>query len=672
VQLLKMMKKSIQVKVTVIAVVSLFISLSILGICNFYNARNIIIADAEEALAEQAEANAREIALWNEMRKGELSILATNQSVVNGDTEVALNYLASEAKRNPIYSRFWVVNAQGQAIHTTRDRTNIVDRDYFKQVMSTGEVVVTDPIISKVDGKMVVSVVAPIKRDNRIVGVLGGTVTVDSLIARINEIKVAQTGYAYVIQGNGLTIFHPDKERVMKNNALTDQDADSKLKEITNKMVSGEKGIASYVENGATKYIAYSPIGGSHWSLGINVPENEILTKTKAFTITSISLIALILIVTCGFGIVASRRLTKPIVTLNKTVEKVAQGDLTIQTAGLVQHKSSKADKDELDTLAANFNMMVVNLNNLVQQISVSAEQVAVSSEELTASAEQSAQSITQVAGSVGDIVGGTESALQAVDEASAVVEQMSAGIQQAAASSNQVAAHSAQAADKAKEGNASVVKAVTQMTQVEQTVNNSAQVVAKLGERSKEIGQIVDAISGIAGQTNLLALNAAIEAARAGEQGRGFAVVAEEVRKLAEQSQDAAKQIATLIGEIQGDTDKAVAAMDEGTREVKIGAEVVTVAGKAFEEIASLVTSVSEQVREISAVMQQLASGSQQIVLSVRTIDSISKNTAEDAQTVSAAAEGQSASMEEIAASSQSLAKMAEALQQVICKFKI
>ena len=201
----------------------------------------------------------------------------------------------------------------------------------------------------------------------------------------------------------------------------------------------------------------------------------------------------------------------------------------------------------------------------------------------------------------------------------------MSASIQQVAANTNLAAGRSAQSAEMAKEGENSVEKAVSQMSKIEQTVNNSASVVAKLGERSKEIGQIVDTISGIAGQTNLLALNAAIEAARAGEQGRGFAVVAEEVRKLAEQSQEAAKQIAILIGEIQGDTDKAVVAMNEGTREVKVGAEVVDDAGKAFGQIADLVTQVSEQVKEISAEIQQMASGGQQIVSSVKTIDELS-----------------------------------------------
>ncbi len=234
------------------------------------------------------------------------------------------------------------------------------------------------------------------------------------------------------------------------------------------------------------------------------------------------------------------------------------------------------------------------------------------------------------------------------------------------------MATQSALAADKAKDGGQAVAQAVDQMDQIEETVNTSARVVTMLGERSKEIGQIVDTISGIAGQTNLLALNAAIEAARAGEAGRGFAVVAEEVRKLAEQSQDAAKKIAELIGEIQGDTDKAVVAMDEGTREVKTGAEVVKTAGAAFREIAGLVTEVSVQVKDISTSMQQMATGSQQIVGSVRKIDELGVRSAGEAQGVSAAAEQQLASMEEIASSSQALAKLAQDLQAAVAGFRL
>ncbi|HWQ61140.1 MAG TPA: methyl-accepting chemotaxis protein, partial [Negativicutes bacterium] len=292
--------------------------------------------------------------------------------------------------------------------------------------------------------------------------------------------------------------------------------------------------------------------------------------------------------------------------------------------------------------------------------------------EELTASSEQAAQAANQIAASITTVAAGAEEQLTAAGDASSVVEEMSAGIQQIAASAQQVSAQSAQAAGKAREGDKSVANAITQMDQIQNTVNTSAKVVAKLGERSKEIGQIVDTISGIAGQTNLLALNAAIEAARAGEAGRGFAVVAEEVRKLAEQSQEAAKKIAELIGEIQGDTDKAVVAMDDGTREVKTGAEVVQKAGAAFREIADLVTVVSGQVKEISVSIQQMATGSQQIVGAVQKIDDLGKKSAGEAQGVSAAAEEQLASMEEIASSSQSLAKLAQDLQTAVATFRL
>lgn len=364
-------------------------------------------------------------------------------------------------------------------------------------------------------------------------------------------------------------------------------------------------------------------------------------------------------------GLYITRLIIKPINIMLAFSKELANGDFR-------DKPRSFATKDEFGQLADALVNMRSSLRALMKQVNESAEQVAASSEELTASADQSAQAANQVAGSITDVAKGAEEQLAAAEDTSAVVEQMSASIQQVAANTNEVSGQSAQAAGKAQEGNKSVEKAVNQMVQIEQTVATSAGVVAKLGERSKEIGQIVDTISGIAGQTNLLALNAAIEAARAGEQGRGFAVVAEEVRKLAEQSQEAAKQIAALITEIQGDTEKAVAAMNDGTREVKLGAEVVNASGQVFREIAALVTQVSDQVREISAAIEQMAIGSQQIVGSVKRIDKLSKTASGEAQTVSAATEEQSASMEEIASSSQELAKLAMELRGAISKFQV
>ncbi len=383
-----------------------------------------------------------------------------------------------------------------------------------------------------------------------------------------------------------------------------------------------------------------------------------------AMKITLGTLFISFLILAC-IGWFIAKGITSPLRTMVLFCEKLSAGDFRNHPTGLVR-------KDEFGQLAEALVNTRTSIRTLMTSVNESAEQVAASSEELTASAEQSALASNQVAESITDVAHGTEKQLAAAHSTANVVEQISTTIQRISANANKIVEQSSQTSEKATEGNQSVNKAVNQMTSIEETVTSSAVVVAKLGERSKEIGQIVDTISGIAGQTNLLALNAAIEAARAGEQGRGFAVVAEEVRKLAEQSQDAAKQIAELISEIQQDTDKAVSAMSDGTREVKLGTEVVNSSGKAFQEISIEIKEVSEQIRKISDEIDQVATGSQKIVQSVTQIDELSKQTSGETQTVSAATEEQSASMEEIASSSQALANLAMKLREAVAKFQM
>ena len=405
--------------------------------------------------------------------------------------------------------------------------------------------------------------------------------------------------------------------------------------------------------------------GGQRWILAVAAPAAEATRDTDALAKTMLIISLLSLIIVGVLILLIAKRFAKPISLIRDECLLLAQGDLRERAAKV-------SSEDEIGQLAKGFREMRTSLRNLVATVHAQSEHLAASSEELTASADQSAQASNQVAESITEVAAGATAQLSAANDAAAVVQQMSASIQQVSATTNEVADQSARAAHQAQEGNRAVNKAVEQMSRIEQTVNNSAKVVAELGERSKAIGQIVATISGIAGQTNLLALNAAIEAARAGEQGRGFAVVAEEVRKLAEQSEAATKQISTLIGGIQGDTEQAVAAMDNGTREVKLGAEVVNAAGQAFHEIVGLVTQVSDQVKEVSATIEQMAVGSEQIVGSVNKIDKLSKDAAGQAQNVSAATEEQSASMEEIASSSQSLAQLAIDLRDAVGKFHV
>lgn len=521
----------------------------------------------------------------------------------------------------------------------------------------------------------------PVKNNGQLTGVLVGTFSVERLSAMIKDLKFLDTGYGQLADQSGMIIAHPKSPELIGKLNLKEKKINPELKlqqpELDERLISlvktaiesGKQTQGEYAfVDGITRVAVCTPVdlpGGQRWIMSVAAPKEEATRETDTLARTMLILSIICLLIATAAIIMIARRFAKPIALIRDECLLLAKGDLR-------EREAKVSSEDEIGQLAKGFRDMRTNLRNLVGKVHSQSEQLAASSEELTASAEQSAQAANQVAVSITEVANGAEQQVTTINATSAVVEEMSVRIQEVTDNTNLVAGKSSQAAEKAKEGGKSVEKAVSQMTQIEQTVNHSAQVVEKLGERSKEIGQIVDTISGIAGQTNLLALNAAIEAARAGEQGRGFAVVAEEVRKLAEQSQDAAKQIAQLISEIQGDTDKAVIAMNEGTYEVKVGTEVVTTAGHAFGEIAALVREVSSQVMEISVSVQQMARGSQQIVSSVKAIDALSKNASGEAQTVSAATEEQSASMEEIASSSQSLANLAQELTEAVSQFHI
>lgn len=467
---------------------------------------------------------------------------------------------------------------------------------------------------------------------------------------------IGKSGYVGIVSRDGVIVAHPAKERVGKNI----KDSGEWGKEALVK----EKGILTYSDNGEEKFVSYKRIG--EYVAIVVIPVAEIASYVTGLktTVLSTLLIAVILLIFVISRLV-SRLLVKPLGVVLGSVQEIANGDLVGE---LVPVTSG----DELGRLAQAVNEMKSKLSGLVRQVASASEQVAAASEQLTASADGSAQAANRIATEVMEITSGTTDQLQSIEQAAAVVEQMVASIKEVADNIQYVTDKSVETASKAQFGGNTINSAVSQMTNIEKTVTSSAQVVAKLGERSHEIGQIVDTIASIAGQTNLLALNAAIEAARAGEQGRGFAVVADEVRKLAEQSHEAAKQISTLITEIQSETELAVTSMSAGTKEVKIGAEVVNSAGDTFSQIITLVNDLSGQVTGIAAAIQEIASGSRTIVDSVQNIEQVSNNVTKATQAVSLVVEKQSTAMTEIASSSESLAGMAQELHASVGKFRL
>ena len=657
--------KSIQTKLTVTILIIFLLALGALGGLNYWKAQGIVYQNNVDEIQALAVSSANNVNGWLEMHQREVAAFAFMPILQTENFEQIMPFLSTIAKANGRYAAFGYVNSAGVGFDSNGVAINLSSRAYFPKVMR-GENAISDPVISPATGGLVAVFASPVKSaDGKVVGMFFGSIGLDEVSQKISSVKIGKTGYAYMLKGDGVTVACPNKELVMKDNPLKNEKLPLSLRQLAESMVKGETGVTAYEYNGVEKMVGYAPVKSAGWSLAVSLPVTEAMEEVSALRQISLITIVVVLVIAAIFIVWFARRIAKPIQTLEVAVNKIADGDLT-------QTNLDIRSNDEIGRLAKSFERMTENVRSLIKQISNEAQQLAASSEQLTASAEQSSQASNQVAMSIQEVAGGAAEQMNAADAAAAIVTEMSAGIQEVAANSSQVAGQSELVAEKAVNGGKAIGKAVSQMSQIEQTVNTSAQVVAKLGERSKEIGQIVDTISGIAGQTNLLALNAAIEAARAGEQGRGFAVVAEEVRKLAEQSEEAAKKIAELIGETQLDTDKAVDAMQQGTQEVKTGAQVVTAAGISFREIADLVADVSDQVKQISKAIQEMAVGSQRIVESVNKIDGLSKKSAGEAQSVSAATEEQLASMEEIASSSQALATLAQELQTAVTRFRI
>ena len=540
------------------------------------------------------------------------------------------------------------------------------DKAWYKETMTgTKDYFMSSPVISQATGKIIVNAIALSKdAEDKNVGMVLAAIYVESVTKKVESLKLGEDGYSLLISKEGTYIVNPDETAVMKKKISEDEDP--AVRALGEKMLSGEDGVYRYTNKDGKEMLAfYSFIPATGWGMATVAYEDELFAPVNNALKIMVA-ISLVLLVLISLGILMTvNRAMNPLKAMMDELHLLAEGDFR-------DRPSRVSTSNELGVLAAAVRDMRKGVNKVLKSVYDSSESLSASAEELNATTEQSAEASNQVASSIVNVAQGTSEQLEAVGGTTEAIEHLNETLQCVSAQADNAATQGREAADVARDGGKTLEQAIQQIQHIEQSTIQSTEVVTSLGERSKEIGQIVGTISGIAEQTNLLALNAAIEAARAGEQGRGFAVVADEVRKLAESSHEAAQQIANLIQATQKDTDDAVKGMQAGSEEVRVGTQNIVSMGEAFRKIIDIVEQVSAEIQGISKAIGGMAENGREIVGHIRTIGATSRTAAEEAETVSAATEEQSASVQEIANASQNLARMASELKQEVQKFKL
>lgn len=427
-----------------------------------------------------------------------------------------------------------------------------------------------------------------------------------------------------------------------------------------------------YTYQGTSLKTGYGPIYQDHDPtkpiialMAINFDGALVQERTQDIILQPFIIGASILVIAIIAAYIFIRRTTRPLTRLSGSVNTVARGDLSQEP---ILFKS----KDEIGTLARDFNEMTTSLRNLITQVNDTSMLVASSSQELSASAQETNRAGEHSVNVTIDLADGANTQLRNLEGSYRSVQEMSRFITEIASTADTAMNTAADNALKARNGRESMDSTTSQMQVVSESISDLSGIIETLGSHSKEIESIVGTISSIAEETNLLSLNAAIEAARAGEEGRGFAVVAGSVRKLAERSASSAAQIGELVSQIVSQMDKAGETMRRSTDEMVEGKAMIIAAGRSFSEIETSVSDMSSQSQQISETVRDLALISSDLVAAIQSIVAVSNQTAEGAEMLSASSQEQLAAMQEVEASAAFLSSLAEKLQVLVENFKI
>jgi methyl-accepting chemotaxis protein len=576
-------------------------------------------------------------------------ISLANVSTIKGDKGDIIGYSQVRFVNNDGSEIIKIINGK-----KNENFINHSDDEWFKisSQLKKGDHFTSKLLYAENTGNAEIRISMPIyDQNNELEGVLALNLNWEINQYSLGKRVYGKSGYAFITDEKGVMISHP-KYSLKDNNSLADPKNGAELNSIfKDKIAQNQTGVTDYTFENIHKLMAYRPskIGDHTYYFIATIPRNELYgaidemqastSKTIKHTVVQLLIVSLVMLAVASLvNIIISRGITRAIIDMVERLKDIAQGE------GDLTRRVNDSSRDELGEMGKWFNTFMDKIHDVIVEVVKNTMLVASAANEIAASSDEMSSSMSQQ----------TDQTLQVAS----AVEQMSSTVAEVANKSANASKTAQEAGNQAREGGEVVQEMIHEMRNISEVVNRTALSINGLGARGEEIGQIIGVINDIADQTNLLALNAAIEAARAGEHGRGFAVVADEVRKLAERTVQATKEVAQSITAIQTETSKAVEQMSEGTERVNEGVTHAEKAGNALEAIVNGSKQVSSMIQSIAAASDEQATATHQISRSLDTINSVTRQSSEGAQQAASAAT--------------QLSEKSEQLRHLVSQFKL
>ena len=636
-------------------------------------ASDMLVENADtigKGVGKQAALEVQRIFETNEVH---LETLARSSAILHGDDAARLAKLQEVKQDTDVFSNISYLDVNGIGIDSDGSVLDRSDRDYFKKAVQTKKVVVSEPVISAITGKVVTVIAVPVLENGTLTGIVTGTVGLSRFDETLSKMATYRTGQLVVMDETGIVIIHPNEAAQVGKLDFSKEVSSVKIsmslvdafKSVIDK---DEPALAHYArESGEEMTGILVPIhlDGRRWVVMSEASDSEILENAHALLMVLAGLTIVILLAISVIIFFISNSFAANIQKAVRVCEIINSGDLR-------ETPKTITSRDEMGQLSDGFIKMRHTLNTLIKRIQSNAAELSASAEALTEASQQSAEASNHVAASITEIAEGAEHQSAASDSVANATASISNHAEKMSKQAGVVAEVTNHTVDRVREGRHSIDEVVSYMEQIKNGSETVDAAISALGKSSEEISHSVEVIGSIAEQTNLLALNAAIEAARAGEHGRGFAVVAEEVRKLAEESGEFSKRISETMQSVQADMERAVEAGKRGSEYVGHGLDSVRTADDVFQSIAESIQQLGDGVKDITTGIRQMENETQTVRAQIEEIQKVSTANADGAQSVSAATEEQSASMQEVAAATRRLSGLADELADETKKFKL